>query len=141
MQRKGLGSMPFWMALLFCVGGPLAGCGSTGNTTNASIPSAPNAPGSLPNQSPSPSPSPAPSSSTPVPTQSNLLYVSLGSNQSSGTEPSEIAAFPLNSGGNIAPVKTITQSQNDMPSPTSITFDSTGNLYVANINYPGLQGS
>jgi hypothetical protein len=65
----------------------------------------------------------------------------LGSNQSSGTEASRIEAFSLNTGGNIAPVKTITQYQNDMPSPQTIAFDAAGNLYVANGPYPGLQGS
>lgn len=140
MQRKGVGAVPFWMVLFFCAGGLLVACGSGGGATNASIPSAPGAPGAAATPSSTPSPTPS-TSSSPVPTQSNLLYVSLGSNQAFGTEPSEIAAFPLNSGGNIAPVKTISQYQNDLPAPTAITFDNAGNLYVANINYPGLQGS
>lgn len=145
MQRKGVCTVPFWMAVLLSAGAMLTACGGGSGSTNASIPSGPNVPGvaTAPSVTPSPGPSatssPAPSSS-PVSSQNNLLYVALGTNQSTEANP-RIEAFPLNMSGNIAPAKTITQYQNDMPAPTSVAFDGNGNLYVANMNYPGLKSS
>ncbi|MGH7662380.1 MAG: hypothetical protein ACRENA_15845, partial [Vulcanimicrobiaceae bacterium] len=154
MRQKGFGTISFWMPLVFCAGALLAGCGGGGGTSTASVPSGPRAPGipAAPGVTPTPSgqasppgqpgtPTPVPTSSSSISGQSKLLYVALGGNAVSQTEPSRIEAFPLNTSGNIAPVKTITQYQNDMPAPVAIAFDTSGNLYVGNIPYPGLQGS
>ena len=148
MQRIAvLASFVLVAFLVSCGGG--GGGNSTasipgGNPPNPGPGTATTAPTTAPSSSPTagatptphsaapPSNAPAPiatvtTAPTPTPTPSSLVYVS----NSDGTT-TNILAFPLGTGGNIAPVKTIAGSQTQLTYPQSIAFDSAGNLYVSN---------
>ena len=78
-------------------------------------------------------PTPTPSAS---PSSTSLLYVPLGTLQSSQANP-RVEAYPLNTNGNVGPTKTILENANNLTTPTAIAFDTNGNLYVANNSWPG----
>lgn len=78
---------------------------------------------------PATTPSPAPSSAA---SSGNLVYTTYFDGQTA-----KILAFPTGTGGNIAPVKTITSAQASLWAPSGLAFDSTGALYVLNENTPG----
>jgi hypothetical protein len=140
--------------MVACSGG--AGGGSS-NPTVGAAPAAPAAPAvtATPPSSSSSTTTPRPSTNhtaTPTPvstgssasptptgsaTQANLLYVALGSSVNDSNP--RIEAFPLNTGGNIAPVKTINNYQNSLYSPSVLAFDTSGNLYVANDSFSGTE--
>ena len=101
----------------------LFGCsGGSGPLTSAP---APRNPGGA-DATPSPSSSPGPSA---------LIYVS-NTSEAAATGSAAIVAFPLATGGNITPVKTIAGAGTQLITPNVMTFDSNGNLYVANESNP-----
>ena len=111
----------------------LAACSGGHNSTSVPPVTAPAPAG------PNATPTPAAPNTTPTPAATlpptALVYVS-NTGQAAATGNATIVAFPLGTGGNISPVKTIAGNATQLITPNVLMFDSNGSLYVANESNP-----
>ena len=112
MQRIAtVAILAFTVFLVACNGG---GGGST-PAPIATVPANPGGPGGHPGPTPSPSPSAA---------SGPLVYIA--------NSYTSIVGFPINTGGNIQPAKTISGPQTQLYGVNYLAFDANGNLYATN---------